>query len=195
MIRRALKLTAMAVCLVTAFLLGSILMAVKTDTHATGFAAVLGEKGGQDYTGPYEVVPDWPKPLTSLPGHEKWTWGAAESIFAQNPNRIFLLQRGELPALKRPPNTPIREFGPSLSFPVNEVPFRNTSQGPVAGWKGKIGVDACWEHCLVVVDAEGNIIEDWAQWNTLFRRPHYIPINPYDPEKHVWVVEDARHDL
>src|SRR6267143_1697645 len=32
-----------------------------------GFAAVPGEKGGQDITGPYEVVPDWPKPLTSLP--------------------------------------------------------------------------------------------------------------------------------
>jgi hypothetical protein len=45
-----------------------------------GFAAVPGEKRGQDITGPYEVVPNWPKPLTSLPGHEKWTGGAAEGI-------------------------------------------------------------------------------------------------------------------
>src|SRR5258708_844945 len=179
-----------------------------------GFAAVPGEKGGQDITGPYEVVPDWPKPLTSLPGHEKWTWGAVEGIFAQNPNRVFIIQRGELPALTRPKNTPIPNFAPSLSFPVNEAPFRNASQGPVAalpgeggadipcgnpqvlpcpGWEGKEGVDARWEHCVIVVDAQGNIVEDWSQWNSLFRRPHAVYINPYDPEKRVWVVDDARH--
>jgi hypothetical protein len=181
-----------------------------------GFAAVPGEKGGQDITGPYEVVPDWPKPLSSLPGHEKWTWGAVEGIFAQNPNRVFIVQRGELPVMTRPKNTPIPNFGPSLSFPVNETPFRNASQGPVAalpgeggadvvcgdpeslpcpGWEGKVGVDARWEHCLIVVDAQGNIVEDWSQWNSLFRRPHAVYINPYDAEKRVWVVDDARHAI
>jgi hypothetical protein len=181
-----------------------------------GFAAVPGEKGGQDITGPYEVVPDWPKPLTSLPGHEKWTWGAVEGIFAQNPNRVFIVQRGELPAMARPKNTPIPNFAPSLSFPVNEAPFRNASQGPVAalpgeggadvtcgnphalpcpGWEGKEGVDARWEHCMIVVDAQGNIVEDWSQWNSLFRRPHAVYISPYDPEKNVWVVDDARHAI
>src|SRR5215467_9801052 len=158
-----------------------------------GFATVPGEIGGEEQTGPYEVVANWPKPLTSLPGHEKWTWGAVEGIFAESPNRVFVLQRGELPELKRPKNTPIPMFGPSLSFPTNETPFRNASQGPVAalpgegaadvdcghpealpcpGWEGKVGVDARWEHCLIVVDAQGNIKEDWSQWNSLFRRPH-----------------------
>ena len=61
------------------------------------------------------------------------------------------------------------------------------------GWKGKLGVDARWEHCLVVVDAEGNITEEWTQWDELFRRPHSVTINPYDPEKHVWVVDDRNH--
>src|ERR1017187_2795058 len=213
MLKRVVVAMAIAAGFVIAFLLGGRMSPVQADIPGAGFAAVPGEKGGQDYTGPYDVVADWPQPLTSLPGHEKWTWGAAESIFAQNPNRVFLLQRGELPALKRPEMTPIPQFGPSLSFPVNEVPFRNASQGPVAalpgegsdearytegpveGWKGKIGVDARWEHCLIVVDANGKIIEDWSQWNSLFRRPHYIAINPYDPEKHVWVVDDARHAI
>jgi hypothetical protein len=66
------------------------------------FAAVTGEKDSQDVTGPYEVVPDWPKPLSKLPGHEKWTWGAVESVFAESPNRVFILQRGEIPNLTRP---------------------------------------------------------------------------------------------
>src|SRR5213592_1623146 len=41
-----------------------------------GFAAVPGEKGGWDLTGPYEVVRDWPKPLSELPGHEAVDMGS-----------------------------------------------------------------------------------------------------------------------
>lgn len=164
------------------------------------------QKGGQEQTGHYEVVPGWPKPLTSLPGHEKWTWGAVQGVFAENPNRIYVVQRGELPALARPKNTPVPQFGPSLSFPVEQAPFRNASQGPVAsgpgggptgttlgqGFLGKEGIDYRWEHTFYVLDGQGNIVENWSQWDSLFRRPHAVYINPYDPEKHVWVVEDAR---
>src|ERR1700676_61257 len=32
-----------------------------------GFAAVPGEKGGWDLTGPYQEVPGWPKPMSQLP--------------------------------------------------------------------------------------------------------------------------------
>jgi NHL repeat len=176
------------------------------------FAAVPGEKGGEDIAGPYDPVPDWPKPLTSLPGHEAWTWGAVEGIFAESPNRVFIAQRGELPALKRPVNTPLPQFGPSLSFPTGEVPFRNASQGPVASlpgggapgdlpenaeqnWKGKVGVDARWEHCIVVADASGNITEQWTQWDSFFKRPHAVYISPYDPEKNVWVVDDYKQGI
>src|SRR6187397_1551694 len=67
--------------------------AAEAPSQQIGFAAVAGERGGQDQTGPYEVVPDWPKPLSQLPGHEKWTWGATQGIFAETPNRVFLLQR------------------------------------------------------------------------------------------------------
>ncbi len=42
---------------------------------------------------------------------------------------------------------------------------------------------------LVVVDRDGNIIENWSQWDSLFNRPHQVYISPYDPERHVWVVE------
>src|SRR6202795_2595231 len=175
----------------------------------SAFPAVPGQKGGEDITGPYEPVVDWPQPLTSLPGHENWTWGAVEGIYAQSRNRVFIAQRGELPALKRPANTPIPAFGPSLSFPTGEVPFRNASQGPVASlpgggapgdlpedadkkWSGKKGVDARWEHALVVVDASGKISEDWTKWDAFFERPHAVYINPYDPEKNVWVVDDYK---
>ena len=40
------------------------------------FAAVPAEKGGQDIFGAYEIVPNWPKPISSLPGHEKGPLGS-----------------------------------------------------------------------------------------------------------------------
>ncbi len=167
------------------------------------FAAVPGTKGGEDVWGAYEVARNWPKPLNSLPGHDpKWSWGSVEGIFAQNPDRVFVFQRGELPVMTRPVNTPIPDFGPSLSFPTNEVPFRNASQGPVAAmpgegqnYRGKEGSDARWEHCLVVVNREGDIVESWTQWDKIFKRPHSVYISPYDPQKRVWVVDDARHAI
>jgi peptidylamidoglycolate lyase len=42
---------------------------------------------------------------------------------------------------------------------------------------------------LVVVDGDGNITERWMQWDSIFNKPHQIYISPYDPERHVWVVE------
>ena len=65
----------------------------------TRFAAVPSEKGGQDIFGAYDVDAAWPKDLSTIKGHEGWTFGAGQSVFAESPNRIFVLQRGELPAL------------------------------------------------------------------------------------------------
>jgi sugar lactone lactonase YvrE len=42
---------------------------------------------------------------------------------------------------------------------------------------------------LVVVNANGDIVENWSQWDSLFNRPHQVYISPYDPDRHVWVVE------
>ena len=55
----------------------------------TGFAAVPGLKGGWDLTGPYEVVRDWPKPLAQMPGHDQWTFGAMEGVFAETADRAW----------------------------------------------------------------------------------------------------------
>jgi sugar lactone lactonase YvrE len=79
-----------------------------------------------------------------------------------------------------------------------------TGQDPARGmeiWRGtsppyrEIGVDARWEHCLTVVDSQGNIKEEWTQWDKIFRRPHAVYVNPYDAQKHVWVVDDHMHAI
>jgi hypothetical protein len=174
------------------------------------FQAIAGEKGGLDLTGPYEVVPNWPKPMSTLPGHENWTYGSMQGVFAESPNRVYIVQRGELPAIPRPAARPVPEFGPSLSFPVGQAPFRNASQGPASSppgaggpgadpddpkqqWMGRMGVDARWEHTILVLNAAGDIIEQWTQWDKMMRRPHAVYVNPWDPQKHVWIVDDHSH--
>ncbi|HTB17804.1 MAG TPA: hypothetical protein VK708_06785, partial [Bryobacteraceae bacterium] len=198
-------LAAVAIIFAAGFLAGTRLSPVQAkDAPGTGFAASPGEMGVQDVFGPYDVVQDWPKNISTLAGNEKWTWGAGQSVYAENPNRVFLLFRGELPNIPRPATKLIPEFGPSLQFPIGRLPWRDATVAALPGaggsgqdpddgpklWKGTVGVDAKWEHCLTVVDANGNIIEQWTQWDKIFKRPHFVAINPYDPEKHVWVVDD-----
>ena len=52
---------------------------------------------------------------------------------------------------------------------------------------------------IVVADREGNIVEQWTQWDTLIVRPHQVYISPYDPDRHVWVVDnggaEGRHQI
>ncbi len=162
-----------------------------------GFAAVAGEKGGQDLFGAYDVVPDWPKPLSQLPGHDAWTWGTVTGVAADSANRVFVLQRGELPVVTRPPFTRLPQIGPSFIFPVDHGPHLNASLSSMGdpSWSGRPGIDARWEHCILVVNADGDIVETWTQWDSLFTRPHSIYVNPYDPEKHVWVVDDFGHAI
>ena len=77
-----------------------------------GFSAVPGAIGSQDLTGPYEVVRGWPKDISTLPGNEKWTHGAGQGVFAESPNRVFMLFRGELPKLPTPRARLLPEVGP-----------------------------------------------------------------------------------
>ena len=58
-----------------------------------------------------------------------------------------------------------------------------------------MGVDARWSHCILVFDAQGNLIEDWTQWDAMMQRPHFVAISPYDAEKNVWIVDDHKHAI
>lgn len=148
----------------------ALLPALAPAQSARGGAA-QGAKGGEDETGPYEVVENWPKPWAA-PGY---VWGSQPGVFAESPNRIFITHRGELklPAtLPRGFNGMWGSTGERATTPAPEV-----------------------RNCIVVVDGSGALIEAWTQWDHLFEGggAHKVKINPYDPERHVWVVNDGRH--
>jgi DNA-binding beta-propeller fold protein YncE len=197
-----------ALALTAAFLLGRWLtpVAVEAQQQPTRVAAVPGEKGGQDMYGAYEPVAGWPKPLSSVPGVGKWTWGAGQGVFAESPNRVFILERGMLPEIDRPKTVKI---APSVEFPIGRLPWRDATSASPPGALFKPGtqepgddldagqpdVDYKWGRIINVVDAQGNHIEDWTQYDKMFRRPHSVFESPYDPQKDVWIVDDYRHAI
>lgn len=138
--------------------------------------ASMQQKGGEEETGPYDLVEGWPRQWAA----RGYIWGSQPAIFAETPNRIFIGQRGEL----KLPDTLPRGF-------TNE-------------W-GSLGERATtpkseMRNCILVIDGQGALVEAWTQWDSLFAAapgtgggPHKIKINPYDPQRHVWVVNDARH--
>jgi len=162
----------------------------------------------QQVTGAYDVVPDWPKPLSSWPGHEGWTWGATQGVFAQNPDRVFVIQRGELRELRPDParqtiTADLGTRGPVLlTVPVVRQFARNASVDPTGSpgepavpLAGVDGRDYRWEHLINIFDREGNLVESWTQWDKLIGRPHKIRISPYDAEKRVWLIDDWNHAI
>jgi sugar lactone lactonase YvrE len=206
-----LKRFAMVSVVLAAFVLGYLVSARQAAVEGqaapgAGFAAVPGAVGAMDLTGPYDVVKGWPKDLSTLPGNEKWTWGAGEGVFAESPNRVIIVERGELPVLSKIKETPLPQIAPSLSFPVMDLVRNDTQASPPGALeingkvgddsdKGKNGVDFNWQNCLVVADADGNITERWTQWDKILRRPHSAFISPYDPQKNVWIVDDYRQAI
>ena len=206
--KRAGFVVTAALALTTAFVLGNRLTPVQVDAQQqpTRVAAVPGEKGGQDMYGAYEPVTDWPKPLSSVPGVGKWTWGAGQGVFAESPNRVFVLQRGMLPEIERPKTVKIAA---SVEFPIGRLPWRDATSASPPGALFKQGtqepgddldagqpdVDYKWGRIINVIDAQGNHIEDWTQYDKMFRRPHSVFQSPYDPQKDVWIVDDYRHAI
>src|SRR5262249_39883949 len=141
-------------------------------------------KGGENDTGPYDVVETFPAPL-DRPGY---VYGSQGGVFAETPNKIFIVQRGELPMPENPPTLYIGGpatkgiYGPPMGAisPGNKPDVVNT---------------------IRIVDGTGKQIASWKQYDELFSGapnflgPHKVKISPYDPEKHVWVIDNFTNQV
>ena len=178
--------------------------------EARSYAAIPGQKGGQDMFGGYDVAAGWPRDISNLPGlNGEWTFGAGQSVFAESPDRVIYLQRGLLPDIDPPAAKVYPDLGPSLMYPNNAV-WRNATRSSlpanggtggsaeegVQAWidrGGRFNIDSRWEYCVLVFDGDGNVTEAWTQWDFMMQRPHFVTISPYDPDKHVWIIDDHKH--
>src|SRR5580765_1471921 len=92
-------------------------------------------RGGQDMFGAYDIVKGWPKDISTLPGNDKWTYGAGQGVYAESPNRVFMLFRGELPKIPTPSNVLLPQVGPSISFPIAGL-WRDATSASLPGVGG-----------------------------------------------------------
>jgi DNA-binding beta-propeller fold protein YncE len=170
----------------------------KPDSSATTQPAAASlEKGGQEEFGPYELVENWPQPLPDESDgvkHGGWTWGSVGAVFAETPDRIWIAQRGELPLpADAKPWTSYGMLTPARTATGNDDGLDPTCM-PVAkrGWERR------YHHAILVVDRNGKLVQWWKDLDKIFdmpcgRGPHKIKMSPYDPDKHVWIIDDQLH--
>ena len=158
--------------LATAVLAGTAALSVSSAIAQN--EVILGPVGPS----PYDIIPAWHKPFQE-PG---FAFGGNSGVLAESPDRILIAMRGEA----RLPQPIPPEY---------------------AGYAGSIGINVLqatelrtWRNCLYALDGEGNLIENWTQWDVLCADsdgpgPHRLRISPYDPEKRVWVINETFHTI
>ena len=131
-----------------------------------------GEKGGTGETGPYEVVPDHFKPVFP----EGYRWGRVGGIFAESPDRVYIYASG----IVKNESTPA--WGGVLRY------FSMVTGGLMPS-------DLRREFIMTVYDRTGKMIDVWKQvdkyHNGAGSVPHRVRVSPYDPEKHVWIIDEG----
>ena len=115
----------------------------------------------EQVAGPYEAVDGWLEPFAE----DGYAFGSPTGVFAESPDRIFVVQRGEI----------------RLPDPVPDG---------FTGYVGSIGLNALeagenrvWRNSIFVVDGDGSLIDAWTQWDEMFEGgagPHKIKINPFE---------------
>src|SRR5947209_2983345 len=154
----------------TVLLAATALLHAQSPTRQASKAVITGPIGPS----PYDIVRGWHKPFAE----QGYAFGGNSGLFAESPNRIFVLQRGET----------------RLPDPI---------PAGYAGFAGSIGINVLnavdrrvWRNCLYTLDADGRVKQRWTQWDTLCEGssgpgPHRLRISPYDPEHRVWVVNET----
>ncbi|MEQ1858178.1 MAG: hypothetical protein ABL963_17125, partial [Longimicrobiales bacterium] len=168
------------------------------DEAASGPGATGERWSYQDWpTGPYQVVPDWPKPLPDTDhSHDGWTWGSFGGVYAETPERVWIAMRGELPLQEG--MEPWDSWGEHPE--LGNAPATTDGLTATCGVTQNLrGYNRRWEHSIFIVDDEGYTIDTWPHLDSLFalqpcgRGPHMIKMSPYDQEKHVWIIDDQLH--
>jgi len=147
-------------------------ISISASAQETGFAREpIGES-------PYSVVSGWLKPFQA----DGFAFGGNSAIWAETSDRIIINQRGET-RLPDPIPDDYPGFAGALGINVLTEPNRRI-----------------WQNCLFEVDGDGNLITVWDHLDYLCEGadgpgPERIRVNPYDPERKLWVVNQTHHEI
>lgn len=130
------------------------------------------EKGGTGETGPYTVVPNHFKP--DFP--KGWTWGRVGGIFAESPDRVYVYISGINPVEDAKPWGGILRI---LGLAPGALTPPSTRR----------------EYILTIFDRTGKQIGMFKEADAMkHSTPHRVRVSPWDPEKHVWLVDEGGTD-
>ena len=110
----------------------------------------------------HDVVPNWPQPLQNNDG---WTFGGTYAVWAESPDRIWVLQRGEVRSEEK------------LAGAYSEPRISATL------------LEARKNRLLMVSDCDGELVDSWDQVNDMLVAPYRVKMDPNDPERNVWLVD------
>jgi peptidylamidoglycolate lyase len=156
---------------------GLVLAAALLLAAGTTTSLLSQEKGGNDVTGPYNLVPNWPGDICG-PGYMP---GSTGGIFAENPDKVFIYYRGCLPRTDNTNGWNRNSMTPARNASGFDLSQKDPARHPR------------WDKTIVVVNRDGKMVSSWDQHNKLMVRPHKVLISPYDPQRHVWIVDDSAH--
>ena len=158
--------------------------------EAASMEGELAVHDGQELYGHYLRPEPWPNGLPDdHHSHDGWTWPSQAAVFAESPDKIWIAARGELPL---PPGN-----APWTPYALIEPSRGNASPNDDNGQRG---YERRYLHVMIAMNSQGDLVEYWPQHDQLFdvrggRGPHKIKISPYDPEKHIWVIDDNLHQI
>ena len=157
----------------TALLIAGLLAVSLSACSQEEQAQVPAKARGLDQTGPYDVVAGWFKH-----GIDRWDQPVI-AVAIDNADRIFIGNADQ---------NATQPFAPMLS-PIGVVLEERSATS------SKPDSEKTHAHQIMVLNANGEVIEDWSQWDDTIVIPHNIEINPYDPERHLWVVDRDDHQI
>ena len=158
-------------------------------------AQVAPSKGGEDVAGPYEPDPNWPQPMSP-----DLTWGRTGAVFAESPDRVFVMQSGLVPwtwkrlqgpalgggTLQLLPFLDLQEQSTGLHSANNATHCASTvlrepncTPGwvPLAEKSGKQIPGARWDHVLMIFDRSGKLVDSWGAVRSAMRALDHPAIN------------------
>ena len=141
-------------------------------------AQEIGNARGPIIESPYDVVSGWLKPFQA----QGYAFGGNSAVWAEASDRILINQRGET-AIPREQSDNFLGFAGAMGINVLKESERRV-----------------WQNCLFEVNAEGEMIKVWNHLDYLCEDadgpgPERIRVNPYDPERKLWVVNQTHHEI
>ena len=150
------------------------------DVHQLGEVACtpVDGKGGEDLSGPYEPVLGWPGPVE--PG---MTLARASSVVARSADRVIVGAHFGL--VPEPPRSVW--WGRDLYYD-DDGPF-GPKYAPLRS------AEQTHTHHILTFDRAGEVVEDWTWHDQLFGKVDRVQVDPYDPDRPVWITDGLKRRL